>query len=175
MAWGLLQQPDLVITTLLNFTPAAYELKRLKGIPYWTIAHGIEAWDIRRPTLQRALRHADLILAVSNHTRDRLLREQDLDPGQVLLLPNTFDADRFQIGDKPTHLLQKYNLKPQQPVILTVNRLCSTEAYKGYDKVIQALVNIRRVIPDVHYIIVGKETIAPELNSSLPNSNCRIL
>jgi len=163
MAWGLLQQPDLVITTLLNFTPAAYELKRLKGIPYWTIAHGIEAWDIRRPNLQRALHHADLILAVSNHTRDRLLREQDLDPGQVLLLPNTFDADRFQIGGKPTHLLQKYNLKPQQPVILTVNRLCSTEAYKGYDKVIQALVNIRRVIPDVHYIIVGKGDDRPRV------------
>jgi glycosyltransferase involved in cell wall biosynthesis len=163
LSQGVWQRPDLVITTLLNFTPAAYRLKQLTGIPYWTIAHGVDAWNITRPDLQTALRHADLILAVSNYTRDRLLKEQDLDPAQVVLLPNTFDASRFQIGHKPAHLLQKYHLKPQQPVILTVNRLSSTELYKGYDKILEALPQIRQAIPNVHYVLVGKGDDRPRI------------
>ena len=38
-------------------------------------------------------------------------------------------------------------------MILTVARLASSDAYKGYDQVIQALVEIKRQIPDIHYIL----------------------
>ncbi len=153
---GLWQRPNLVITTHLNFTVVAYWLKRLTGIPYWTVAHGVEAWNIQRPALQTALHHADRILAVSGYTRDRLLKEQNLDPEKISILPNTFDANRFKIGSKPTHLLERYQLKPNQPILLTVNRLCSSESYKGYDKVLEALPQIRQTIPNIHYMIVGK-------------------
>jgi glycosyltransferase involved in cell wall biosynthesis len=160
---GLWQRPNLVITTHLNFTVAAYWLKRFVGIPYWTVAHGVEAWDIQRPTLQTALRHADRILAVSSYTRDRLLKEQNLDPSKIEILPNTFDPNRFKIGEKPPHLLEQYQLKPEQPILLTVNRLVLSESYKGYDKVLEALPQIRRVIPNLHYIILGKGDDRPRL------------
>lgn len=160
---GLGQKPSLVIATHLNFTVAAYWLKRMVGTPYWTVAHGVEAWDIRRPGLQTALHHADRILAVSNYTRDRLIKEQNLDPNKISLLPNTFDPNRFKIAGKPTHLLERYKLKPEQPVILTVNRLSKSESYKGYDKVLKALPEIRQFLPDVHYIIVGKGDDIPRV------------
>lgn len=160
---GLWQRPNLVITTHLNFTVAAYWLKRLVGIPYWTVAHGVEAWNIQRPALRTALRHADRILVVSGYTRDRLLKEQDLDFNKISILPNTFDPHRFQIGTKPTYLLERYKLEPEQPIILTVNRLCGSELYKGYDKILEALPQIRQVIPNVHYIIVGKGDDRPRL------------
>jgi hypothetical protein len=60
------------------------------------VAHGIKTWNINKPALQTALHHADLILAVSNYTRDRLIKEQNLDPNKVVILPNTFDTNRFQ-------------------------------------------------------------------------------
>jgi glycosyltransferase involved in cell wall biosynthesis len=153
---GLLQKPDLIISTHLNFTPVAAWLKRIAGIPYWTVAHGVDAWNIENPTLKKGLQQADKILAVSYYTRDRLLREQNLSSNQVVLLPNTFDANRFEIKTKPTHLIEKYNLQPHQPIILTVNRLCATEIYKGYDKVLEALPKIQAKMPNTHYIIVGK-------------------
>ena len=160
---GLWQRPNLVISTHLNFTVAAYWLKRLAGIPYWTVAHGVDAWNIQHPALQTALCHADRILAVSGYTRDRLLKEQDLDPNKISLLPNTFDRNRFLIGCKPTHLLERYKLKPEQPIILTVNRLTLSEPYKGYNKTIDSLPQIRQALPDVHYIIVGKGDALPQL------------
>ncbi|HAJ60147.1 MAG TPA: glycosyltransferase [Cyanobacteria bacterium UBA8543] len=160
---GLWQRPQLVITTHLNFTVAAYWLKQIAGIPYWTVAHGIEAWDIHRPDLQTALHHADRILSVSGYTRDRLLTEQNLDPNKISLLPNTFDAHRFQIAPKPTYLLERYNLTLKQPIILTVSRLSSIERYKGYDRILQALPQIRQVIPNIHYILVGKGDDRPRI------------
>lgn len=150
------QPADLIISTHLNFTLAAYLLKRLKGIPYWTIAHGIEAWNIQSPLLKLALQNADRILAVSHYTRERLLEEQNLNPERVVVLPNTFDSDRFQPGSKPEYLLKKHQLNGQQSIILTVARLDCHERYKGYDQIINAMPQIRQRIPDIHYVIVGK-------------------
>jgi len=152
----IFQSPDLVIATHLNFTLAAATLNTLKKIPYWTIAHGIEAWNIQHPLLKLALKNADRILAVSQYTRDRLLKEQDLDPNKVVVLPNTFNSDRFQIVSKPLHLLNQYKLQPDQPIILTVARLAEAERYKGYDQILQALPAIRQSIPNIHYVLVGK-------------------
>ena len=168
---GLWQRPSLVIATHLNFTIAAYWLKRFTGAPYWAVAHGTEAWNIKQPGLQMALHYADRILAVSGYTRDRLLKEQNLDPAKISLLPNTFDASRFQIKQKPQHLLNRYGLMAEQPIILTVARLDLNDRYKGYDQILRALPEVHRQIPNAHYLLVGKgsdryriEQLIAELN-----------
>lgn len=160
---GVQKRPNLIIATHVNFTVAAYWLKRLVGIPYWTFAYGIDAWDIKNSAVKTALHHADLILAISSYTRDRLLQEQHLDPDKVVLLPCTFDTNRFTIAPKSPVLLKQYGLKPEQPIILTVARLAKDEQYKGYDKILQALMQIREVIPDIHYVIVGKGDDRPRI------------
>jgi len=171
LGYGIWRHPSLVIATHLNFTEAAYWLKRLRGIPYWAIAHGVEAWNIQRPALQKALHEADRILAVSNYTRERLLEEQHLDPTKVLLLPNTFDRDRFQITPKPLYLLKRYGLSPEQKIILTVGRLDSQEQYKGYDRVLRALPTIIENIPQVYYLIVGKGDDRPRVEQLIQQLN----
>jgi glycosyltransferase involved in cell wall biosynthesis len=147
---------DLIITTHLNFAFAGYLLKKFRGISYWVVAHGIEAWDIQKKSVQLGLQNADRILAVSHYTRDRLLEKGNLDPQKVVVLPNTFDSDRFKPSSKPNYLLQQYNLTSEQPVILTVARLSQQERYKGYDQILKALPQIRKIIPDIHYVLVGK-------------------
>lgn len=158
---GIWQRPDLIFSTHPNFSVTAYLLKQLIGIPYWVAAHGIDAWDIQNPSIKTALKNADLILAVSNYTRDRLLQEQNLQPDQVVVLPNTFNIKNFRIAPKPNYLLQRYGLNPQQPIILTVARLSQLEQYKGYSKVLSALPQIRQAIPNVHYLLVGEGSDRP--------------
>ena len=150
------RHPDLIITTHLNFTPIAYWLKLGWGIPYWTIAHGVEAWDIQKPKVKQALKTADLILAVSNYTRNRLIQEQKLHPNQVVVVPNTVNPERFKIASKPDYLLSRYGLSSDRPIILTVCRLCKDETYKSYDSILEALPIIKKVLPDVHYLLAGK-------------------
>ncbi len=156
IGWGICQRPNLVIASHLNFTVVANKLNRLAGIPYWTIAHGVEAWDLKNAEVKKSLGHADQILAVSHYTRDRILKKHNLNPDKVSVLPNTFESSRFQPATKPSYLLDKYGLKPEQPIILTVARLAEAQRYKGYDQILQALPHIRQIIPDVHYVIVGK-------------------
>ena len=156
IAKAIAQKPDLIIMTHLNFAPIALLLKWLVGTKYIAIAHGVEAWDIKNPLLLKALKSADLILAVSSFTRDRLCQTQSISSNRVKILPNTFDASAWRIVPKPQHLLDKHKLQPNQKVILTVSRLISSEQYKGYDRILEALPTIRQAIPDVHYIIVGK-------------------
>ncbi|BAZ03616.1 glycosyltransferase [Calothrix sp. NIES-3974] len=164
---GFLQQPDLIISTHLNFALAAYWLKRFRNIPYWIVAHGIEAWDIKNTGLKNALYHADLILAVSSYTRKRLILEQQLDPNKVVIIPNTFDIHRFIPQEKPEYLLEKYKLTKEQPVILTVSRLVEVKRFKGYDQILKAIPLIRQVIPDIHYLIVGKGNDSKRIEESI--------
>ena len=163
---GIWQRPTLVVSTHVNYSIASYVLQRLAGIPYWVVAHGTEVWNLQHPLRQLALRHADRILAVSHYTCNRLLKEQKLDGDRISVLPNTFDADRFQIAPKPSYLLERYDLKPAQPIILTVSRLGKTcTRDKGIDRLLHAIARVGDRIPNLHYLIVGKGDDRPRLES----------
>lgn len=153
--YGAFEKPDLVLMSHINFTPVAHKLKQIYDIPFCAIAHGIDAWDISDTRIKSALAAADQIYSVSNYTKKRLLAEQELDSHKIGLLPNTFDADQFQIQPKPDYLFKRYGLRSEQPVIFTLCRLAKAEAYKGYDQLIRSLPTIQQVIPNVHYILAG--------------------
>lgn len=154
-------RPDLIITTHVNFSPVAHALKTLANIPYWSIAHGFEAWNVAKPQVRRGMAEADKILAVSGFTCDLISQSQGLQ--NLGILPNTFDASRFQVTLKPQHLLARYGLHPDQPIILTVNRLAAGEPFHSYDQILAALPTIQQALPQVHYLIVGKGDDRPRL------------
>lgn len=169
---GLWQRPTLILTTHLDFYSVVFDwLKRITGVPYGVVLHGLEAWNVENPALKSVLQRADQVMAVSHYTRDRLLREQSLQPSHVSVLPNAFDASRFQIGPKPKYLLERYGLTPDQPVILTVSRLDQNTGYKGYNQIIQGLEQIRRQIPNAHYILAGKGNNIPHIEALVRQLN----
>lgn len=163
----LRRQPQIIISTHLHLAVVAHWLKHWFGLPYWVVAHGFEAWEITKPSVQQALLQADRVLAVSSYTRDRLLQNYDLKPETVHLLPNTLDESRFQIAPKPQHLLQRHGLRSDQPILLTVNRLAAGEDFHPYDQVLAALLLIRQALPEIHYIIVGEGGDRPRLEKHI--------
>jgi phosphatidylinositol alpha-1,6-mannosyltransferase len=165
------KHPDLILCGHLNFAPVAYYIHRLTGIPYWIFVYGTDAWNIKNSIKKNALHSAQKIISISAYTRERLIAEQNLNPNRISLLPVTFDASRFQIAPKPNKLLQKYNLTPEQAVILTVTRLSSSDGYKGYDKIIQALPKIQQTLPNIHYLIVGQGDDLPRIEKLIKNLN----
>jgi len=155
-AWQ--QKPQLIITTHVHFAVIGMILRRLLGIPYWVIAHGVEVWDIKSPLIIHALKNADQILAVSEYTRQRLINEQNIPLEQIKILYNTFNSSSFNIASKNLNLLHQYNIKSDAKILLTVARLFASEQYKGYDSMLHTLPKIRQKIPNIHYILVGKGT-----------------
>lgn len=164
---ALSDRPDLILCGHLHFAPVALALRRLAGIPYWIFVYGIDAWNVRNPLQQAALHTADRVVSISGYTRDRLIAEQRLDPAKVALLPCTIDTERFRPAPKPDYLLQRYGLQADQPIVLTVARLVGGTRHKGYDAVLEALPRIRRVLPRVHYVLVGKGGDRPRIEAKI--------
>ena len=149
------QRPDHVICTHVNFGPAALVAKRVFGSSYTLVAHGIDVHQRLPRRTVAALRAADRIIAVSGWTRARVLELGDIEPDNVAVIPNAIDESRFTVGPKPELLRQKYALRDDEKVILTVARLDDRESYKGYDRIIEALPAIKRNCGPVRFLIAG--------------------
>jgi glycosyltransferase involved in cell wall biosynthesis len=149
------ERPQLIIAMHLHFGPLAQIVHQTLGIPYVLIAYGIEAWQSNSLLRQKALQKADLVLAISRHTREWLIQEGRVQAERVQLLAPTFSQEQFSVQPKPERLLQKYGLTLQTPVLLTVCRLSDAEQYKGYDQIVCALPRILRDLPETRYLLVG--------------------
>lgn len=162
---ALLERPDLIISTHVNFTPVARWLKQVYRIPYAAVAHGVDVWGLQDRKVIDGIQKANRILAVSRFTRESLLREMALPPELIHVFPNTVVAEEFRLGPKPDYLLKRYGLQADQPTILTVTRLAGEERYKGYEQVLEALPELQKRVPNVHYVLGGKGDDTPRVQA----------
>lgn len=149
------ERPDHIISTHVNFGPAAQLAKRFFGTPFTLVAHGIDVHQGLPARTLAAMRDADRIIAVSEWTRMRVLDLGGFSPANVTVLPNTIDEERFTVGEKSPALRQQYGLSPDEKVVLTVARLDPRERYKGYDRIIEALPAINKACGRVRFLMVG--------------------
>ena len=149
-------RPQCILSTHLNFGPAARIIKLLTGIPYVLVAHGIDVHPALSKRRRRALKQANQILSVSHDTLDKLHRFVGLDKERIEILPNTVDDQRFNPGPADRSLLSRLQIPADRQIVLTVARLAADEQYKGYDVILKAWKTIRSVIPNAHYVLCGK-------------------
>ncbi len=162
-AGAILRRPALLVVGHLHFGTVSARLPAFAARRQWVILYGIEAWGVEAPAPRRALARSDRIVAISHYTANRVAAEQDVDPRRFSALPCTFDPSRFRPVGYPTSLATRLGVREEEPVILTVARLAGPERRKGYDLVLDALPEIRRSIPDVHYVLVGDGPDRPRL------------
>ena len=146
---------DLVVCGHVNLSSIALALKKLLGINYVTIIHGIEVWNLKSSLLRESLAEATTLFSVSRYTRDKVEEQIPTMKGKIELLADTVDTSRFIPGPKSAALMNRYSLNGYQ-ILLTVGRLSLADNYKGFDVVMRALPEVLRVKPNVKYLIVGK-------------------
>ncbi|MBM3349723.1 MAG: glycosyltransferase family 4 protein [Betaproteobacteria bacterium] len=150
---ALISRPNLIISTHINFGPFLYWIYKILGIQYILVAHGIEINSSLSYSRKLALHNAKSVWAVSRWTKKQL-EEIDVDSDTIKIIPNTVSAKKFNIGPKNSELIKRYNIQTDEKIILTVARLESKEAYKGYDRIIYAL----KLLPPTlktRFLIVG--------------------
>ena len=153
--WSLMHRPRLIYITHAHFAPVALILKKIVKQKYIVFVHGVEVWDLNKLWLKESLEHADLVLSVSEFTHGKIV-EQGIKSEKIAIFPNTFDKDRFQVADKNKNIFLKYGVQENEPVLLSVCRLVSSDLTKGYDLVLEALLLLRSKFPSLKYIIVGE-------------------
>jgi phosphatidylinositol alpha-1,6-mannosyltransferase len=134
--------------------PAALMKKLSPQLKSVVISHGIEVWQ-RLPGIRRAaLRRADLLIAPSRYTVQKLNEIQGIPTDKIRRLPWSLSPAFLRLAERPASL----ELPPEFPsgrVILTVSRLAASERYKGVDDLIRAVSQLRLTLPDLHLAVAG--------------------
>ena len=129
------------------------------------ISHGHEVWWAKLPLFKQAMRRigngCDVVTYLGSFTRDSISRALGSRTALVHIAPG-IALDQFRPGDKPTELLEKYQLLGH-PTIVCVGRLVRR---KGQDKLIKALPEIMKEIPEVRLLIVGDGNLKEKLIAS---------
>jgi phosphatidylinositol alpha-1,6-mannosyltransferase len=154
---------DLLFCGHINMAPLGAALASVLGRPWWLQIHGVDAWNPPNRLVRKAVSQADLVTAVSRHTRQRFLAWADLEPHRVRVLPDTVEPC-FTPGPKPACLLRRYGIEGKR-VLLTVGRLSAAERYKGHDRMITVFAGLRARFPDLGYIIAGDGDDRPRLEA----------
>lgn len=151
---------NTIIVGHINLAAIACVVKRIfpqKKIVL--IVHGIDVWHELKGFQKELILSADIILAVSDFTKQKLLEfNSGIKAEKIKIFHNTIDPwfELPQQFDKPDYLLQRYQLNPQQKIILTITRLADSEKYKGYDTIIEILVDLVSKDKNIIYLIAGK-------------------
>ncbi len=154
---------DLLICGHINLLPFAFLHRLWSKTPVVLVIHGIEAWSApHRPFVKFLARRVDGFVAVSELTKARFLGWTGLPPELGSVLPNCVDVSLFGSGPKKPALLQRYGLNGKT-VIMTLGRLASEERYKGFDEMIEVLLDLARQIPNLAYLIAGAGPDQPRL------------
>jgi len=166
---------DTIILSHINLLPIAILIKFLSSKKrIIMLAHGIEVWRNLSSWKKYFFQKHVEIWAVSDFTSQVLQHKHQISNTKIKILNNCLDP-YFNLPTnfgKPKYLLERYNLKENQPVIITISRLSSFELYKGYDMVISTIPKLLKDLPNLTYILAGKADVKERLRlNKLISSN----
>ncbi|MFD1628621.1 glycosyltransferase family 4 protein [Pseudopedobacter beijingensis] len=155
-AFKSILQADHIVASHIHLAPLLYLFLGSKRI--YLQVHGIEVWKELNFFQKALLKKVHLIIAVSEYTKNSIVKFHQVNPDKIKVLNNCLDPffEAPKTFEKPQDLSLKYKLKPGQPVLFSLSRLAFSEQYKGYDKVIDALPDLKKTYPDIRYLIGGK-------------------
>jgi phosphatidyl-myo-inositol dimannoside synthase len=133
-------RPDLIVSGHVVTSPAAAVLRRLLRRPVVQYLYGIEL-SARQSLTRFACARADVCIGLSRFTRE-LAMAAGAPADRIEIIPPGVDP----VEERPVERFAR-------PTIITVARL--EDRYKGHDVMLRALPLVRRLVPDVQWLVVG--------------------
>ena len=107
----IINKPDFIICGHVNISPLCLLTKKVFEIPYITVTHGIDAWDVKSIKKRKGLASSDIIVSVSNYTKVRIKEQFGLKEDKLFILPNAADGANFKPKPKPEYLIKNGNFQ----------------------------------------------------------------
>jgi phosphatidyl-myo-inositol dimannoside synthase len=149
----------------------AWVVARMAFRPVAVYAHGEELTTWGRGGKYKAmrftLRHADQVVANSEHTRDTLL-EMGIDPARITIIYPGVDVSVFRPNLDITGLRESLGVRPEEKLVFSVGRLSRR---KGFDQMIRAVARLRDDGVSVRYVIAGVGEDADFLDGLIKEHN----
>ena len=132
----------------------APNLRRAGAKRIVALTHGHEVWWAKLPIFNLAMRRignsCDVLTYLGPYTKSAIAKSVGKKVSLVQIAPG-ISTELFQPGLKPADLIAKYQIG-NRPTLLCVGRLVHR---KGQDRLIEAMVNIKKEIPNALLLIVG--------------------
>ncbi|MEP7165516.1 MAG: glycosyltransferase family 4 protein [Ferruginibacter sp.] len=150
------RKSQVIILSHINLLLAAWLIKKVHpSVKVILFAHGIEVWQPLNNFKRKMLDCCDEIVSVSEYTRDKMIEVHKVDPSKCSVMNNCLDpflplSKNVKVS---LELKEKYGFRSTDRILFTLTRLSAKERYKGYDKVMEAMVQIGD--KDVRYLIAG--------------------
>lgn len=149
---------DWILFTHLGLAKIQTSVPKLFRRPYAVFLHGIEAWNPLSANERDALAGAQLRVANSRYTAERV-KAAHPDIGEVAVCPLAL----------PGHDGTSSTGMPMQPygphAVLTVARMSRSERYKGHDQLIDCWPRVSAAVPDAQLVIAGDGDDADRLKA----------
>jgi glycosyltransferase involved in cell wall biosynthesis len=126
------------------------------------MSHGVEVWKPLPLPRRGALLRANLVLAPSSDTAQKLTGVQGIPAANIRVLPWPVNPSFLQMAAAARSLAVPHGF-PKGRVILTVGRWAASERYKGADELIHAIARLRADVPGLHLVVVGGGDDLPRL------------
>lgn len=152
------RKADIVVISHINLLLVGWLIKKVSPkTKIIMFAHGIEVWGSIPRYRQLMLRSCDQVISVSKYTSERIHREHQVSPSVLKVLNNCVDPylPLRNSSEKVQQLRARYGFSENDSVLFTLTRLSSKERYKGYDKVLQALKELKPAHPGLRYLLAG--------------------
>jgi phosphatidylinositol alpha-1,6-mannosyltransferase len=133
----------------------AWLVARIMFRPVVIYAHGEELTTWGHGGKYRAmcfvLRHADHVIANSEHTRDTLM-SMAVDPDRITIIYPGVDTARFRPDLDTTGLRERLDITSDEKLVFSVGRLSRR---KGFDQTVRAIARLRAEGLSVRYVLAG--------------------
>lgn len=147
--------------------------KMLYGIPLVITVHSLEplrpwkreqlgrGYDVSGWVEKTALEMADAVIAVSQSTKDDVLRLfPKIDPSRVSIIYNGIDVNQYKEVENPA-VLQKFGVRTDKPYVLFVGRMTRQ---KGLLYLLKAA---SKIDPDAQLVLCAGDADTPEMKAEL--------
>ncbi|TCK75664.1 glycogen synthase [Acidipila rosea] len=163
---------DIAHTHTWYVSMAGFLAKKLYNIPFVLTTHSLEplrAWKAEQlgtgyamsSWMERtAILDADAVIAVSNGTKEDILRAYPVDPARIHVIYNGIDLAEYQKTSDQT-ALATYGVDPAVPYVLFVGRITRQ---KGVTHLVDA---IRYMPPETQVVLCAGAPDTPEIAAEL--------
>jgi alpha-maltose-1-phosphate synthase len=149
-----------VLASRLWDVPFVLSIHSLEPLRPWKVEQLGNGYHLSTWMERTAMEHADAIIAVSQQTREDVLRLFDVQPARVHVIHNGIDPDEYRPTGK-TDALARHGIDPARPYVLCVGRITRQ---KGIIHLVDA---IPQIDPDLQIVLCAGAPDTPEIGREM--------
>lgn len=150
-------RPAIVWSNHVNFLPMAVPLARVARASLAVNVYGLELWSNRQWLHALTLPRADLVVPDCHFSAEYVTKRYGIPASRMRVVWDCVDTARFSPAVPDYAALGQYGVTPPERgvrTVLTLGRIVVGSEHKGYDRLIDAMIQLRDR-PDVRCIIAG--------------------